>query len=105
MFGPNEPYAADLALLKELGIKPFGYNEHDQSDHAVGIYTFPDGSTVEISVQCLPAQFWRFKIDAKESSRKYEVSTGSGTLSDYWPMVVKMVNGMFVVKSVEKVED
>lgn len=47
----------------------------------------------------MPAQFWRFEIST-ERNEKFEVKTGSGSLSDYWPGILQIAEGMLVVKQI-----
>jgi hypothetical protein len=48
----------------------------------------------------MPAQFWRFEIITEEN-KKFEVKNGSGCLSEYWPGVLKIAEGMMEVKSLK----
>ena len=90
----------DRVLFRKLGLKPFE-NIEGNEQFLVGKYVFPCGSMVTIRVSCFPAQFWEFEIRSEECEKMWKAETGSGALSDFWPMVEKMVDGMFVVTSVE----
>lgn len=53
---------------------------------------------VRVSVNAMPAQFWRFNIVPITTDGQFlEVSTGSGGLSDYWPTIKNMAEGMITV--------
>lgn len=94
----SNTYGWDLPLFESLGLKPFVI--HDQRRTLVGKYKLPDCemASVEIWVTCMPAQFWQFIIETDEG-RKFEATTGSGSLSDYWPSILKIAEGMLVVRS------
>lgn len=98
---PSKTYSQDLELLKELGLKPF--QAPDQEEILVGQYKLPHHkkAKVKIWVSCMPAQFWRFEINTEEN-RKFEANTGSGCLSEYWPGVLKIAEGMMEVKKLNK---
>lgn len=90
-----ETYEDDVRILKDLGLKtfcaPIGTEVY------LGKHKDPTG-TVKVWVTGLPAQFFRFEIFCAENKKTTKVSTGSGCFSDYWPMVEKIMNGMFVIK-------
>lgn len=94
----SRTYHSDLGLFSKLGLKPFHANS--QNELFVGEYKIPEyeKAGIKIFVTCLPAQFWRFEIQTDED-KKFEASTGSGTLSEYWPSVLQIAEGMLVVKS------
>lgn len=95
-----ETYRHDRELFRKLGLKPFSYDTDEASDkHFVGEVK-KDKSTCKVWVRCLPAQFWTFEIYCDESHATTTVQTGSGCLSDYWDMVEKIMDGMFVVTKV-----
>ena len=88
----------DLELFQELGLTPF--SSDNQEELFVGEYKLPhyDKANIKIWVTCMPAQFWRFEIETDED-KKFEVSTGSGSMSDYWSSVLKVAEGMLVVNA------
>jgi hypothetical protein len=93
----NYAYPEDAALLRRLGLEPFSKLPHGR-EHLVGEVVVGDHGRVKIFVTCMPAQFWRFVIEAVDGERyRWEVRTGSGTLTRYWPAVEQMAEGMFVV--------
>ena len=95
MFDTFETYTRDLSLLESLGLQPFQGETH-QTVH-VGIVEFPDGSTIDIAVCGMPAQFFTFTIYCAETQKRYTVKTGSGSLTMYWPMAKAIAEDMLVV--------
>ncbi len=115
MFEINRPYKDDLALLKKLGLPIWGapideekfigevfpYPEHEE----------PNGRTkVRIFVNCAPAQFYRFEIDRRSEDDGYDgmeavqVKTGSGTLTEHWPMALAVAGNMGCVSSPVRID-
>jgi hypothetical protein len=94
-----ETYNWDLQLFHKLGLKTFKTNSQEKL--FVGEYKLPhyEKTKVKISVTCLPAQCWSFEVETDEDDR-FEIETGSGCLSLYWDSVMKVAEGMFVVKTV-----
>lgn len=95
----SSTYSTDLKLFRELGLDPF-YNI--SGHHEVGRVEFgsedEDGSWVEIAVDCLPAQFWKFTIYCAETETITTVTTGSGSLGDFWPAVKLIADNMLVIE-------
>lgn len=89
-------YHKDLTLLMELGLKPWEA-KHGEEKY-IGQVNGRD-YLVKIWVTCLPAQFYRFVI---ERGHTYEVTTGSGVLSNYWPSIKLIAEGMLAIKFVKK---
>lgn len=102
LFDGFETYSHDLPLLKKLGLKPFKGKVHEKV--YVGKYKTEDGSWAEIRVEGAPAQFWEFRIRCSENKMITAVSTGSGCLSDYWPFVEKIMDGMIVIENLKEVK-
>lgn len=96
-----QTYDSDLPLFRGLGLKPFNHNDKSHKQFYVGKVELEEGSWIEISVKCCPAQFWHFKIYSSDSNKFYEIDTGSGSLVDYWESAKKVAWGMFVVKSIK----
>jgi len=94
-FENNHSYLQDVELLKELKLAAWSAKRCEEKK--IGIVVC-DESTVEIFVTCYPAQFYKFII--KVGSKVYEMTTGSGSLSDYWPMAKAIAENMVVVKEV-----
>lgn len=92
-----ETYSCDKALFSKLGLKQFSIA--DQTERLIGEYKLPEDGvgSVKIWVTCMPAQFWRFEI-ITSNNECYEVATGSGTLSDYWPSIELILTNMLSVE-------
>ena len=102
-----EAYQDDHALLAELGLPTVlrvGTPVNGHGFHILG--TVPADTergrcSVDVSVQCWPAQFWRFVVKGDlPDTHAATVETGSGAFRDYWPSVELMAIGMFHVKEV-----
>lgn len=90
-------YDWDLSLFRDLGLKAF-VDIETQDEFEVGTVRTEEGE-VRVRVSCMPAQFWVFDVlpDPEHSdARPIRLSTGSGSLSDYWPTVVLFLKGMMV---------
>jgi hypothetical protein len=104
-FENSYPYSQDVKLLKELKLAAWSAKHGEEKK--IGIVVCKE-STVEIFVTCLPAQFYKFiiKVGLKNydtdivSHQIYEMTTGSGSLSDYWPMAKAIAENMVVIKEV-----
>jgi len=114
-FDVNKPHAADYALLAELGLPQ--WTAPLRAETLVGeVYPYPAeeeprGRTkIHIFVSCAPAQFYRFVVERLSETEGYEgmeqveISTGSGTLSRYWPMVMAVASNCFVVGQAKLLE-
>lgn len=95
----SKTYPWDYDIFVKLGLPNFIIK--DQDKHLLGVYKHPDyeDAFVEISVTCMPAQFWHFKIITAED-QMYNVDTGSGSLSEYWPSIELILQGMLVIEKV-----
>ena len=101
-------YESDIPLFHKLGLQPYDVDCH--VEHFVGeVKSSYSPSTAKIWVEGAPAQFFKFEVFDSESNQTYHIKTGSGELSDFWPTIEKMMNNMFVIKSIEvhesKVDD
>lgn len=107
-FSVNKPYVPDHALLAELGFPLWTAPLYTET--FVGeVCPYPEdeepkGRTkIQIYVECAPAQFDRFVIERRsdvegfDGMEQLEVRTGSGLLSDYWPMVLAVASNRLVV--------
>lgn len=94
-----ETYQEDFELFQNLGLKRF--KTDSRKKFIVGEYKLPhyEKGKVKISVTCLPAQFWEFEVETIDG-KKFNIKTGSGTLSNYWDSVLKVAEDMFVVNPV-----
>lgn len=98
-------YNQDLVLFRELGLKTFKFKnyEHKRKYH-VGNF-FNEKGFVKIEVSFYPAMFWKFQVYSNDSETLTFFNTGSGSLTDYWPFVEQILNGMIVIKEVIKQND
>ena len=91
-------YSWDLPLFTALGLEPFDIP--CQEKYHCGRVIL-NNAIVNIWVEGLPAQFWEFKIEGE--LRNYHVTTGSGSLKDFWGVIVMLAQDMLVVeKGIEK---
>jgi hypothetical protein len=95
-----EPLRKDLPLLSELGVKPF------KATHGVktfiGKIQLANSAYVKVWVTAMPAQFWHFEIYCAEFERVYQVTTASGSLSEYWGSAKMMAEGTFAVDGISE---
>lgn len=96
--GSYATYHVDLPLFAELGLDRFQAAAHGIEIH-VGVARFPAGS-VQISVSCYPAQFWKLEVERDEPEAHIMLTTGSGSLTEYWPTVLLFLSDMMNVKEV-----
>lgn len=91
----NATHSSDYELLDKLGLKRFVGAPHAEW-YDLGTVE-DDWASVKVEVSCWPAQFYRFTIEPKEPDVQAGViRTGSGSLSEYWPVVEKVINGCIV---------
>lgn len=104
IFGSATTYTSDFDLFRRLGFKRFSID--DKEYHIVGIYKLPDYNTAEIkvSVMCWPAQFWKFEIKTNEGTY-FTLTTGSGSLDDFWATMILFAQGMIGVKRYGKIKE
>jgi len=88
----------DRPLFRELGLTPFDFDIRVKERHFVGRIKH-HGAVIKIWLKALPAQFWEFRIACGDPKRKYLVTTGSGSLSDFWPAVKLLAEDMLVVEN------
>lgn len=92
-------YDWDVALFRDLGLPLFdGIPSH--ALYGVGTVKVGD-STVTLWVEPMPAMFWTAEIETP-GERRYKVTTGSGSLSDFWPSIKKIAEGMLVVEEIRE---
>lgn len=103
-----KPYEEDLPLLATLGLPE--WRAPLREEHLIGeVSPFANSEsemqrvTVRCFVRCAPGQAWRFEVIRPAQSgsiddlEQLEIRTGSGTLSQYWPMVLAVAQQMIVV--------
>jgi hypothetical protein len=91
-------YICDVELLEKLKLKPY-FDIPVHTEHYIGEAELPNGSKVKLWVQGEPAQFFKAEVYCAETKKSFTIETGSGSLSDYWPFIEEMANGMIVVTS------
>jgi hypothetical protein len=89
-------YSSDRPLFKLIGLMPF-IDIPTNKEYFVGEVKFKYGSVVKIWVSPAPALFWRFEVFVAESKKQLNISTGSGTLNDFWNAVKLIAECMFDV--------
>lgn len=101
--GLYSAYADDRPLLKRLGLRVFDKVAHGVALELGTAELWWDGdaepyATVEVSVTCWPAKFWRFVVRCParrgEAARAFALSTGSGAFREYWPTVLQFARRM-----------
>jgi len=101
-FSDAETYSSDFKLFEELGMKRFKTAYKDPL--YVGTVVTEDYK-VKLTVECWPAQFWTFEIYNKDADlMTYKGNTGSGALSDFWPTIKLLAEGMIDIKIVNNIE-
>jgi hypothetical protein len=93
-------YSSDWSLFKTLGLKPF-IDIPTGKEYFVGEVKFKNGSDVMVWVCATPAQFWKFNVFIAEYNKTIKVSTGSGSLNDFWNTIKLIAENMIDVESVE----
>lgn len=103
----------DHNLLSSLGLKTSGF-ERDWTDLGTVVVQEADdneyghlpAATVKVEVSALPAQFWKFTIsrpidDGKsEDVEVFEMHTGTGGFTDYWPMAKAVADNMISLEQI-----
>ena len=95
----SKTYSCDIPLFHKLGLTPFETNDNEKILLGECVLPFDDGASIEVSVRCMPAQFWEFNVKTVDG-RQYKITTGSGTLSDFWDTVSKVAEGMIVIEQI-----
>ena len=93
----------DVPLVQRLGLNLFG-GKREFVD--IGTVDLGRGTRIKVEVCCLPAQFWRFTItrrsekDDRETNptETFVMTTGSGSLSTYWPIAEMVSTNMLTVE-------
>lgn len=99
-----ELYPEDIKLLSILGIdtshiapEAFYNSRHNEGGLYLGRANYT-GGYIDLSVVLMPSHFWTAKIYCAETKKIYKVSTGSGTLKQYWNTFEEIMNGMIVIE-------
>lgn len=98
-----QPYSWERDFYEKNNIPMWDCRVHETVNLG-RIYTDEEFGYIEAEVTCLPAQFWKFKVHSDESEKTYIVETGSGSLSEYFDTMVKMVQAMLVIELIEEKE-
>lgn len=94
-------YLEDVPLAEELGLQWSGPGKDffapDRGWRDLGMVEVDEGEggLVKVEVTAMPAMFWRFTIESQ--GRTTVLSTGSGTLRDYWPIAEQFAMGMLAI--------
>ena len=99
-FNTASTYSSDRQLFKTLGLK-FFTNIPTGKEYFVGEVKFKNGSIVKVWVCPAPAQFWKFEIFVPQSFKTTNVSTGSGTLENFWDAIKLIAEDMLDVEKIE----
>ncbi len=95
----TETYSWDLPLLEELGLTPFSTQFNEEIYLGERKLFVGDNASIKVWVDCCGAQFWRFEI-TRSDGRKFKVTTGGGSLKDYWPMAFSIANDCLTVQEI-----
>lgn len=95
-----KPYKWEVKFYEEEGIPSWECKTHETRKLGK-IYSEEDGSFIEAEVHPMPAQFWKFRVYSAESGKTYNISTGSGGLMNYFPVMRSIATGMIVIESIE----
>jgi len=93
-------YSSDRSLFKLLGLMPFT-DIPTNKEYFVGEVKFKNGSVVKIWICPTPAQFWKFEVFVAESNKTTKISTGSGTLENFWYAIKLIAEDMLDVENIE----
>lgn len=130
IFGDTfDAYSGDKGLMASLGLRTWGF-KHEWTDLGTVVveeadteneYNCPTGprpaATVKVEVSAMPAQFWCFTVtrprdevkhlddgswhSVYEPVERFEVKTGSGSFSEYWPMAKALAQHTLTVQRIE----
>ena len=70
-------------------------------EHFVGEVKFKNGSVVKVWVCPAPAQFWKFEVFVAQSFKTTNISTGSGTLENFWNAIKLIAEDMLDIEKIE----
>lgn len=88
----------DKRLLEQLGLTVFVDAPHGEWLD-LGEVVGHGGLRVLVSVYCLPAQFWRFRVKSKDGGT-YEWFTGSGSFGEYWQQFQPILDGIVRIQCI-----
>jgi len=99
----NTPYSWEIEFYTKNNIPVWECKTH-KTKNLGRIYESNDGSYIETKVNPMPAQFFEFKIFCGESQKEYCISTGSGDMETYFPIMKNIADGMIDITSLTKNE-
>ena len=70
-------------------------------EYFVGEVKFKNGSVVKVWVCPASAQFWKFEVFVADSNKTTKVSTGSGTLENFWNAIKLIAEDMLDIEKIE----
>ena len=89
-------YSSDVRLFAKLGLKKYSkIPTHEK--YFVGEVKLDNCSSVKIWVCPMPALFWTFEIFNAERKETMIISTGSGSLSDFWNTIKLFADNMLEI--------
>ena len=101
---PYSAYEEDAKLMASLGLKTTDWPAHEFVDLGTVVVHEEDtdrtpptpAAEVKVKVYACPAQFWRFTVLRPQDEsiptprERIEITTGSGSFSQYWPTAKQM---------------
>lgn len=85
--------SSDFLLFKIIGLKVF-HKIPCNIEYYAGEVELENHSTIKVWVYPAPAMFWKFEVYVAETENTVIVSTGSGTLNDFWNSIKLIAEGM-----------
>lgn len=95
----NKPYSWEKEFYQKNNIPQWECKTHETKDLGK-IYEAKDGSFIKAKVRPTPAQFWEFEIYCADNKTILKLSTGSGTLEDFFGTMKNFAQDMIVIKSI-----
>lgn len=84
---------SDKTLFKLLGLEPFTGIPVNK-EYFIGEVKFKNASVVKIWVIPMPAMFWKVEIYVSETKKTLVITTGSGSLIDFWNTIKQFADNM-----------
>ena len=94
-----KPYSDEMAFYIGNNIPLWECKTHQTVE--LGKIYEREGSYIIAKVNAWPAQFWTFKVFCSSSNKYYEISTGSGGLSKFFPFVQQIADNMISIDSIK----
>lgn len=96
------PYSQEIDFYKQHNIPLWETYDKETIDLGV-IWTDPDGSWIKAKVDNNPIQHWLFDIYSVDQDRLIHIETGSGGLTNFYPTMVLIAEGMIHITKIETV--